>query len=507
MIALHLELTLTAPALFLRHGKDRNTVDTWRRIPGAAIAGALASRWTRQHKNLQNDLTLHSDFRRLFLSGDVCYLHGYPADDQGQRLLPAPLSLVQRKGDDDEDGTTLWDRAAEDPAEPNTTGAELGFVALSGDTIRWHQPKVRVHLHHTRQRDKGVPDDRNAKSIFHYRALSPGQRFVAVITAEQQADVKLLRALLQEGPLWLGRSRGTEYGGCATVKVLKEELDFEEVAFADEDRGESLVVTLLSEYVGAPGGGGSSGELLRTLQEDLSRALGGAALGELDRSRSHVRFQALGGFIGSWHMPRPQVLALQAGSVLVFSQAQAQARVLTLGERRAEGFGRVALGWQGHESKYRRQKISFSEAQERPIPAAALPLLRQMAQEWLRQQLPACLGSLQTERLPAPSLLGRLRADLQRTLKQPRTKAQLERCRVRLGKWLTLEEWLNGLQGKDGNDRVLGLLRPELKKVPPLLQKLSPADWQIEAGKLRDALQDALLAELRRRAQRQEVAP
>lgn len=509
MNALSYELTLTAPALFLRSGHDRNTVDTWRRIPGGALAGALAGRWLRQNPRAQP--TLDPDFRRLFLDGAVCYLHGYPVDADGARLLPAPLSWHGRKSDPDGAAAgRVWDLAA-GPAEDaeDLRPVDLGFVSIGeeGRRVRHRAPQTRVHLHHTRARDKGRPDQgQSVKSIFHYQALAAGERFAAVILAERADDLGILQALLREGDLWLGRSRAAEYGGCARARVTSRGAGYSEVTFTDERPGEPLVVTLLSEYVGAAGAAVSGPALLRGLCAELAAALAVGPLPEPDPARSYVRYEPIGGFIGSWRMPRPQSLAVKAGSVLVFPGVEVPAGVLSLGERRAEGYGRVALGWHGHKLDLEREGASAGVVSAPRIPAVARPLLGAMAREWLRQRLPARL--LQVERSagawPSPSVLAALRTDPAGALSRADSQKPLLRCRLRLPAgadkaYLNLRQLVEAL---DQEDFVLGLLGGDRRDAaPPLLRELDPAEWRGAARALCGVVRDALLADLRRRAQ------
>ncbi len=245
--------------------------------------------------------------------------------------------------------------------------------------------------------------------------------------AQQTEDSALLTELLREGPLLLGRSRGAEYGGQAEVKILSlkswAEVSQKHTGSAESPRSDVLAVTLLSEYVGRDAVTGVltpdafESELRREFQ-----SLGGE-LGSLQRS--FVERQHLSGYVSVWRMPQPTVQVLAAGSVFVFSvnkplsEQRPGSPVLTLGERRAEGCGRVALHWPGllqtdsarfslRESRALAPRPMASKAED----AAVIALKQNMLAQWLMEQIPGCAAaaSFQKENLPSPSVLGALRA-------------------------------------------------------------------------------------------------
>ncbi len=69
----------------------------------------------------------------------------------------------------------------------------------------------------------------------------------------------------------------------------------------------------------------------------------------------------IGGFNRKWGLPLPQALAVRMGSVLVFKDPGCDPTLLDdlevrgIGERRAEGFGRIA---------FNRQRVAQLEAKE-----------------------------------------------------------------------------------------------------------------------------------------------
>ncbi len=433
------ELTLKSAALLTCDGTDANTVTTWPFIPGRAVLGALAGRWLAKQGGSVSDPASSDLFRRLFLSGNTRFLHAYPAPD-GVRLLPAPRSLFVHKSPA-VDGESLYERAITEPLtesssidreeEQKLKKADRCFIRMEGDQVVSYQPATRLHMHHQRDRAKGRPTT-NAGAIFHYEAIQAGERFIGVMEvdgeeAQQTEDSALLTELLSDGPLFLGRSRGAEYGGQAEVKILSpkswEEVSQKHTGSAESPPSDVLAVTLLSEYLGRDAVTGVltpdafESELRREFQ-----SLGGE-LGSLQRS--FVERQHLSGYVSVWRMPQPTVQVLAAGSVFVFSvnkplsEQRPGSPVLTLGERRAEGCGRVALHWPGLlQTDSDRFSLRKSSA---PPPravvanaddAAVLALKQNMLAQWLMERIPgfAAESFLKKENLPSPSVLGGLRA-------------------------------------------------------------------------------------------------
>jgi CRISPR-associated Csx10 family RAMP protein len=462
------ELTLKSAALLTCDGTDANTVTTWPFVPGRTVLGALAGRWLARQGGSVSDPAASDLFRRLFLSGNTRFLHAYPAPD-GVRLLPAPHSLFVRKSSEVDD-KELYERALTYPlTESSSVGREVEqefkkadrcFIRMEGDQVVSYQPATRLHMHHQRDRAKGRPTT-NTGAIFHYEAIQAGERFIGAMEvdgeeSEQTEDCALLTALLSDGPLLLGRSRGAEYGGQAEVKILPlkswAEVSQKHTGSAESPPSDVLAVTLLSEYLGRDAVTGVltpdafESELRREFQ-----SLGGE-LGSLQRS--FVERQHLSGYVSVWRMPQPTVQVLAAGSVFVFSvnkplsEQRPGSPVLTLGERRAEGCGRVALHWPGllQTDSARFSLRKNSSPAPRPMAskaedAAVIALKQNMLAQWLMEQIPGCAAaaSLRKENLPSPSVLGGLRSmtsSIGATHGMNRAEIEKE-VRNRLGKKIT----------------------------------------------------------------------
>lgn len=363
-------LTLTTPVVLATTSSDTSAVETRPFISGAAMLGAMAWRWIAGQSD--KDWAADPDFRRYFLDASVKWLNAYPEGVSGNRLLPCPLSLVQRKEDAGSVPLDVFDRASLDfpddrQKEPDvqqkerdtqweSVGNELPFVRLEiaedEDPKLWgRQPGRTARLHHRRDdREAGRSTD---GAMFSYISLDAGERFLGHVLCESEEQARMIRELLSTGPVPLGRSRTATYGGWAEVELLPDSSgdewhEFtrrEEFSEEEEEQGR-LVVTLLSDYLGVNKTGLPDP---RAIENDLRDALG------IDQP-SVLRFlgmRPVAGYVSHWKMPRPTHPALSAGSVLVYQGVQIDESQLDklcwegLGVRRAEGFGRIAVQWHG----------------------------------------------------------------------------------------------------------------------------------------------------------------
>lgn len=112
--------------------------------------------------------------------------------------------------------------------------------------------------------------------------------------------------------------------------------------------GTQFVITLLSDAILRSEDG--------SLHTDLSRALQAMAWA-VTPVRTFAKIVAVGGFNRKWGLPLPQTWAVRAGSVFVMQATSKIAKqqvddILTngLGERRVDGFGRLAIDWQANGS-------------------------------------------------------------------------------------------------------------------------------------------------------------
>ena len=465
-------LTLESPVVLGIPGGDPDSAETLSYISGSAVVGALAGQWLSMGE--QGGM---ATFHQLFLDESVRYLNAYPEGENNSRMLPAPLSLCIRKGMPD----IIYDLAepyrddliAETDDQAMTYQYQPwheGYIRFTGKAVKYRSAQQTSAIHHQRDRKLGRAKE-NQDPIFSYISLNSGERFIGKILIDDSTHAHLLVQLLQNNPLYLGRSRSAQYGRASVSMVLSESLTYFDEAGLDRiSTVPRLVVTLLSDYIGTsvsghPTQGAFIPELAGRLGTELTQEM------VVD---SFVGTRPVSGYVNKWQMPRPVLPALQAGSVFVIQieEPPQTDRIHALlweglGQRRAEGFGRLALSWHGRKNENEVCSARTPEPEQpddipkTPSPFPELNDMVILARKRLVEQdinykiikaaNTICASFNDAQSLPNRAFLGRLRgllriastaqdilAFINNCTGKPAEK-NLERCEVnhkKLGVWL-----------------------------------------------------------------------
>ncbi len=403
-------VTLLEPTLVTALDGDPNSAATFGFLPGSVLRGAIIHKYSRAKNIAQQDLLNDRNASRLFFDGMTLYLNGYPLFE-GQRALPAPVSW-QKKKSEDTPPYTIYDFAIKDAsADPNLKPTEkpqwkgVGetFCVMEGRVVKFARAETQLAVHTARNRRFGRPqearrvqlqagEDRGA--IYRYEALAKGQTFEAAILCDQDDDANLLKDLLQ-GEVSLGGSRSGGYGRAQFHDPQKIDEWHES---ASQSHASLLIVTLLSDALVHD----SNGQFVvdaDAVQKSIEARLGGLSLKRLN---AFMRARAVGGFNRKWGLPLPQTLAIGMGSVFVFDNPKCtdeQLRALVeqgIGERRAEGFGRIAVNWHTLAELQVPEKEEKQVAKQKPEDAppaveindkTSSDLAKRMAERLLRRAL------------------------------------------------------------------------------------------------------------------------
>lgn len=366
LTALYFQITLEEPVLLTALSGDPNSAVSLPYVPGSVLRGVAIASWLRQNPLHSEDMAADEGARRLFLNGATRFLNGYPIAPNKVRTLPTPLSWQQRKVD-----VTLETRELPAPIYNfATNGFERQAAQESGDTWlaanqEFFAPEgtgiysvsslrhLAVHTARTPRYGRAMPQDKIEPgeapgAIFRYDALAAEQTFGAAILCSQEQDAWDLWDLLPEDRYWLGGSRT---GGYGCVKFHDHDIgEWREVnsSLEEDDKVglQELYITLQSDLLLRDSNGQFvvSAEAVRKACEER---LGSGA--RLLLHEVFLREQPVGGFNRKWGLPLPQTLAIRRGSVFVFKATNVtigQVRSLEeegIGERRAEGFGRVGV--------------------------------------------------------------------------------------------------------------------------------------------------------------------
>lgn len=346
--AVELRITLRQPVL-VHSAVKGNVVEGLDRVPGAHLLALVSSRVP--------------GIGRLVAGGDLLVGDAVPqiGDVAGR---PAPAHVTYAKGgvglDATESGAppVVWNVLEEPPPadvgiEVQTKSHKDGYIGRAGAGQLPYRDALRREMttHSTVDEEKQRPTEA-VGGVYTYQTIPAG----SVLRAQVQARAGVLPEgwwAALGGPARLGRSAKDEYGA-VDVDVLggPEELTPQTVAL----RGRRFVVWALSDLLLVD-------DWLRPdptpdgLARYLSRAVGAAVTVPPEQGDERHRLAAAARH-ESWHrrwgLPRPSLVALRAGSVVRFEvdqgaelaavgRALAQLVLDGVGERRAEGFGRIAV--------------------------------------------------------------------------------------------------------------------------------------------------------------------
>lgn len=318
------------------NGGDPNVVVGLNFIPGSVIRGALIGRYIRENGKNAVDAG-DPEFRQRFFEGSIRYLNAYILSNDGSRTLPTPFSLHTIK--DANDGM-IHDFAIEDyDSNENWVGISQPFCNLIEDEdelIELYQPLTQMGMHIFRADRQKVSTEQS--TIFRYQALEAGQKFQAAIIAENESYLEKVKALLSQGTIFnFGKSRLAGYGRVLITEISSIFDKWEEYSSVGNE-SDNIVVALLSDTILRDK---ETGNYVTNLDSITGK----------HHIKAFVRKRIRGGFNRTWNLPLPQVLAIQAGSVFVYEKDSGLFSVLKeliatgIGEKREEGFGRIAVNW------------------------------------------------------------------------------------------------------------------------------------------------------------------
>ena len=345
MKQLEYRVTTLIPLLISQNSGDPNTVASKEYIPGSAILGLTAWLYI-QKENPPKDAHTDEAFRELFLSNHVSFGNAYimtKTKDSWERNFPLPLSLQKKKYKKINDQTNNVISDLLFNTQQEQTKAVGGYGRLSCDKKYLHEQKVSksLNFHHARSSEKGVVAD-----IFNYESIDAGQVFSGLITGDQDS-LKTIKTLLESKEFMsIGRSRHAQYGQIKielqNIQVFQGEVELDPA----NPQGKISLTLLSPAILYNENGFSEASETL--LQGEINR------IAEMNCAieKSFFRTTEVESYVSVWNMPRPSETAFAAGSCFLFSSDKVSPESLKslliqgIGERRNEGFGRVALNWQ-----------------------------------------------------------------------------------------------------------------------------------------------------------------
>ena len=345
-------LTLQEPVLANSLGGESNSAESLFYIPGGLVRGAAIQAFDKK-----KDAASDPDFRRLFLSGETRFLNAYPLLKQ-DRLLPIPLKYRKPKYFHSSD-----------------FGQIKAHKVHAADDIK----QITVHTQRDAVRGRATSD---AGAVYRYIALPAGMRLQGVVLASNKKDADKIEELLKGKTILLGKARTAGYGH-AEVETHSLPVDWRESGQAFTP-AKTFTLTLLSPAIVRDENGQASLDITEALASHLAVK---PWLGPVQR-----QMEIVGGFNRQWGLPLPQVTTIAAGSVFTVTASVSADKLLKLeddgiGERRAEGFGRVAINLNLPDvDDWEKTELELASAAEGKL-AKSDPLAKMMLLRILRRDL------------------------------------------------------------------------------------------------------------------------
>ena len=425
-------------------------------IPARSVIGCLAGNYLR--KGSAED----GIFRSLFLNGDVSWSALTPVIG-GVISDPAPMMLVKLKND----GNRLINHLSEKNSgwkslKPKTLDGAFASMHFSseGNDIVYSiaEPQLHTVYHYAlngaaRDQDGGSEDETG--ELYMQDSIDAGMVYGGTVNCTAKMAEEVIRCLT-ESEFRFGRSRSAQYAACSLKGHPNVEVDPEYRIQIKE--GELVYVILKSDLALLKDG------IFVTDAENIRKALA-HALGVSEEMPSggqdYCRYHTVGGYQVLWHLQKPQIPVVRAGSVYCFeASGKSLPGSIQVGQFAQEGFGVCRILGETemrNASCVKKGSIDRAEYEGNParLHAVYIKLLAESGVETIRRY--ALDYPIAGKRLP----VGRLRLmlsqaeeypDLLRmigTIKESDVSSENEISRKKIS-----EDLVKGLYAEDGNSNI-----------------------------------------------------
>jgi CRISPR-associated protein Csx10 len=541
-------LKLHAPCLVAERSLDTNSRAAKTYIPGSTLRGALAGALLRSAEATELD--------RVILSGKVRLLNAYIEGVERSRALPNPITWQRNKN-------AKWEKDTDSGTQPADALESLflteGETRAAGQRQPLKSPyyvhvgadyypatvDVRKTTHRLGDPETGVTQ-KDRTTVFVYEALEAGQTFrgLLALPATEAVLGEKMAALLEKGPIWLGRSARSGYGAAARIRFdretavkpghaprFRQQWHEQGEAFCNIPKDGYFTVLLTSDAVlRDPVTGQHDPYRLKAEIAERFKGHGIVVEADLDTTVACVHTEVARGYNRLWRTDLPAVPSAAAGCVVLLQATQAISgkeiaalQSTPIGERIAEGFGCFVVRAELESTLSLKEEPKSANAE----PAEAAPELLVQAQRSIyrdRLLLQRSNQALQLAEqvaeasLPSSSLLQRLREPLNHTedwrtqyrawfgAKQLRERAltPLQRCRVGTG---SLAELLLAIAARTQNSILKAPNEADRTQYRLVSETQSQSVWAEEQIRAEVYFVDTLLGRLAKRARDRERRP
>ena len=459
MVGFTYTIHLLEPVLANSLAGDSNSARSLPYIPGGLMRGAVIGRYLKDKKMKIGDAT-NLKFRRLFLNGKTRYLHAYPTWGSEKRALPAPLAWKKEKYAP-EKSVELYNLAEieaddlPDPDDVTLTKVDFSLWQQQEKTAVSAELNRQINVHTQRDAVLGRANvERGA--VYRYEALPAGTNWQGVVLTEKQDDADYLKSLLQNSEFLLGKARAAGYGRVKITDIADLPDDawregwswVDELADYDTEReeyGEAADFELPTEtnqftitFVSAGLVRDNYGQFTTDPTLALSKRLG-ITTEVLKNEKVFRQAEVVGGFNRHWGLPLPQTAAIAPGSVFQYRvdtavplSTLAKLEETGLGERRAEGFGRVVVEYEMDERIVWNKRepdddgLSPADDLDEIAQPTAKMLLRRLLRQELDEKLLTAARNLPIKQAIPNSQLSRWRMQARNAMNEETTVQKLE---------------------------------------------------------------------------------
>lgn len=377
-------LILEEPVLANSLSGDTNSARSLPFVPGGLIRGALIASYLKA-KNIKEPAD-KKEFQRLFIKDQTRFLHAYP-ESSSKRTLPTPLSWKTYK---DDIAGGIQNFAHTIKTDPDLKTASFALYVLDGSTVRSLKSEWQINIHTQRDAVFGRAKGAGQGAVYRYEALPAGLHLKGVILTANKTDAQTLKELLGAGSVMLGKARTAGYGKARIMVNETFDPSWREDASLQLPAGlvHDFFITLLSDAILRDEHGQLTLDPTAALKVKLKTS-------DLEiRNRFHTA-EVVGGFNRQWGLPLPQSQALGAGSVFkvettsgIESAELLQLEESGMGERIAEGFGRLAISThQPEHYDLAKADLTFEPAPESKMGVDELTVASLMNKRLLRRNI------------------------------------------------------------------------------------------------------------------------
>lgn len=328
-------LTLESQVLMSSRGSDFEACDDY--ISGNSILGYFANRYIKNHSE--------DEFKNAFFYSNLKFNNAYISSDGETEFFPAPLCFVKEKIEDKK----FHNIALKDLDDIQIKNLKASYIGKKDDNYMRIEPKFEIEYHHARPKDKGIGKSLESTGetylesgqYFQFKVLSKGQKFIGSIEGEPEKISEILSVLPKDQIITIGRSRTSQYGR-VKFEIISEENETQEkdIQIAADEK---FVFLLISPMILHDPEGNIIPDYKSLLENDNIKA----CVKVEDVKRVFLNFTTISGYNAKWGLPRPQVDAIDKGSVLVFEAKEdfksSDLENKAYGMMQSRGFGRIKI--------------------------------------------------------------------------------------------------------------------------------------------------------------------